>query len=57
MKIKNSIATLDYGSGNLKSVMNIFEYLGLIWVFGVFGDLAYIVQCLSICCSHDIAHN
>ena len=28
MKIKNSIAILDYGSGNLKSVMNIFEYLG-----------------------------
>ena len=28
MKIKNYVVILDYGSGNLKSVMNIFEYLG-----------------------------
>ena len=28
MKTKNSIVILDYGSGNLKSVMNICEYLG-----------------------------
>ena len=28
MNTKNNIVILDYGSGNLKSVMNIFEYLG-----------------------------
>ena len=28
MKINNYVVILDYGSGNLKSVMNIFEYLG-----------------------------
>tara|TARA_B100000989_G_scaffold297474_1_gene283346 strand:- start:994 stop:1620 length:627 start_codon:yes stop_codon:yes gene_type:complete len=28
MNTKNNIVILDYGSGNLKSVMNIFEFLG-----------------------------